>query len=178
MSQRVSDLGHHVVWPAKHVSACEAEQPDIRQQKLVLAAIVLNQAGAMRLTVVLEPKPVIRIVQIWASDERSYFFTNSDLCLGTGQPVQHQQHSKAGFHLRLGACLGVFQHASRRADALGARASMNPFLLRSTRWIKSACSAMSVITTASTRLNLRLRSDSVRSSEVVLKPFRTTTSPS
>ena len=50
--------------------------------------------------------------------------------------------------------------------------------LKSARRTNPACSAMSAMTTASVKLNFRLRSDSVRTSEVVLNPRRTTTSQS
>jgi hypothetical protein len=50
--------------------------------------------------------------------------------------------------------------------------------LNSARWIKPACSAISATTTVSVKLKSRQRSESVRISEVVLKPRRTTTSQS
>jgi hypothetical protein len=54
LSQRIPDLVQHVVRTPKHVSACETEQPDIREQEPILAAIVLNQATAMCVAVVLK----------------------------------------------------------------------------------------------------------------------------
>ena len=69
LGQCIADLGHDRIRPAKHVSSCKAEQPDIGQQQAILATIVLDEAGAMSVAVVFKTQPVLAVVEVGASQE-------------------------------------------------------------------------------------------------------------
>jgi hypothetical protein len=122
----------------------------------------------MCLAVVFKAQPVFPVVKVGASEEGTSFVPNRDLRLRTGEPIQHKQHRRR---------VSIGDSAAASASASTSRSAPTPFRparrsthsLNSLRLIKAACNAMSVMTTASVMLNLRLRSESVRTSDVLLK---------
>ena len=67
LGERISDLGYDRIWSAQHIGACESEQPDIGQEQPILAAVVLDQAGAMGLAVIFKTKTVLAVVEVRAT---------------------------------------------------------------------------------------------------------------
>ena len=93
LGQSIPHLGYDRIRPTQHVSGCESEQPDIGQQQPILAPVVFNEAGAMRLAVVFNPEPVFPVVEIWAAKKGTSFVPDGHLHIGTRQPIQHERHS-------------------------------------------------------------------------------------
>src|SRR3982074_1063569 len=97
-SQHAPNLAHNAVWLPQHVCACEAKQPNTGGQEPILAAIVLHEAAAMGVAVVLNAQSLFAIEEIRASNEGAPFVPDRDLQLGPRHPVQHEQHSKTRLH--------------------------------------------------------------------------------
>src|SRR5258706_11553545 len=100
LGQRVPDLRYYRIWSAQHIGAREPEQPDIGQEQPILAAVVLDQTGAMCVAVIFETKSVLPVVEVRATEEGTSFVSNRDLHLRTRQPLQDEQHPKARLHWR------------------------------------------------------------------------------
>src|SRR5260221_9480955 len=105
-AQHVPDLSHHAVGPAPNVSCSEAKEPDACHEKPILAAIVLNQADTMVLSVVLDAQSMLWVVKIRAPKKSAFLVSEGDLHLWPGQSIQNQQHPQTSFHRRLRAGIG------------------------------------------------------------------------
>jgi hypothetical protein len=127
LGQGIPDLSYDGSRPAQYVRGCEAEQPDISQQQAILPTIVLDEAGTVRLAVVFETKPVFAVIKVWPSKKGTSSVSNCHLYLGTGEPVQHEQHSKACLHRRFRRGFGKFQHEPHRANAFPSGVAFDPF---------------------------------------------------
>ena len=102
------DLDYNGIRSSQYICGCKSEQPDIRQQQAILTTIVLNKAGAMRVAVIFETQPMLAVIQVWSPKKGTSFVPDGHLYLGTGQPIQDEQHSKAGFHGRFRGGFGQF----------------------------------------------------------------------
>ena len=112
LCQSIPDLRDDAIRTAEDVSGCEAEQPDTGQQQPILAPIVLNKAGSMRLAVVVNAQAVLAVVQVWTSKNGSGIVPNGDVHLRTGQATLDEQHTKPRFHGRFRGGLGQIKHKS------------------------------------------------------------------
>src|ERR1700682_5708843 len=128
LEQHVPDLGHDAVRPAKHVASREAKQSDTRHQEAILTPVVLNDAGAMCFTVVLDSQLPIRVIEIRPAEKSAFTVVERHLHLGAWKTTEHEQHSQARFHRGLGRLLGVFKDTPSGAHALSATAAADPVL--------------------------------------------------
>jgi hypothetical protein len=126
LDQHVSDLGHDACRAPQHIACGKSKQLDTGREKPILAAIVLDQAHAMELTVVLESQFVLSVEEIWASKEDAALVAKRHLHLRTRQSIQNEQHAKASFHRRLRGGIAKLKDPSSRTHTLPAFASCNP----------------------------------------------------
>jgi hypothetical protein len=126
LGERIPHLGHDRIWSAQHIGAREPEQPDIGQEQPILAAVVLDQAGAMRIAVVFETKTVLAVVEVRATEEGTSFVSNRDLYLRTRQPLQDEQHPEARLHWRFRRSFGEVEQLAHHANPFSSRAASDP----------------------------------------------------
>jgi hypothetical protein len=60
----------------EHITRGESKQTNSRREHPILTAVVLYQAGPMRATVVFEPKPVTRVVEIGPTQKTTFAVVN------------------------------------------------------------------------------------------------------
>jgi hypothetical protein len=126
LGEGMPDLGYDLVFPAHNVGGSKSEQPDIGQEEPILAAIVFNEARAMRLAVVFETQSMIWVIQVGPAHEGTGFVPYAHLHRWTGQPTKHKQHPKARFHWRFCGALGELENAPLRLYALPACVAVDP----------------------------------------------------
>src|ERR1700682_640478 len=126
LSQHVPNLSQDAVRTPQDVSGCEAEKPDPGHEEAVLAAVVVDQAGAMCFAVAFNAQALLAVIEVWAPQGRALFVANGDLQLRTGQPAEHEQHSQARFHWRFSLGIGELQDAARSSHAFASCLIVDP----------------------------------------------------
>jgi hypothetical protein len=126
LGERIPDLGYDRIWSAQDIGAREPEQPDICQEQTILAAVVLDQAGAVRLAVIFETKAVLAVVEVRTTEEGTSFVSNRDLYLRTRQPLQDEQHPEARLHWRFRRSFGAVEQPAHHANPFSSLAASDP----------------------------------------------------
>lgn len=111
-----ADLRDDGVAPGEDVGAGEAQQLDPGVEQPILASVVFGEVVAMDCAVVFDAEAAVFVIEVEPACKLPSTVVNLELCRGPGQTAEHEGHSKARLHGRLGGGLREIDDPAKVLD--------------------------------------------------------------
>jgi hypothetical protein len=112
-------LPHNRIGGFVQIHRCEAQQPNISADQIVLATVVVYQPITVVAAVIFNRQALLAIEEVWTSQEAALIVIDGNLKLRPRKSGEYQQHTEPGLHWGFGLRFGQINNAPKPFDASG-----------------------------------------------------------